>query len=154
MRASESTRPFHSGMVLGFPDTYVFAKDEHALRRRTADESIARLRSDHRVRWAEQLYEKSRVKRDIYDPDRLLHRVKRLQELSIPVDELNNRQPVNDSMLFNDELWSHQWYLREIKKHMATVHFTKVLELLKMRHAKVAAEDSGVFRGVMGVMTP
>lgn len=62
------------------------------------------------VRWAEQLFEKARVKRYfIEDSDKEVHRVKRLQKLNLssatPVRKFGEEAP------FNDELWVNEWYL-------------------------------------------
>lgn len=61
------------------------------------------------VRWAEQLFSKSRVKRyAMPDPDEPLQRVKRLEETgSLKTINKDHR----GKTWFNDELWSHEWYL-------------------------------------------
>lgn len=71
--------------------------------------------------WAEQLYDKSRVKRDTEDPDLPLHRVKRLKTTpSTPTlsNEIKThkryKRYLKQKPLFNDELWSHEWYLVSI----------------------------------------
>lgn len=60
------------------------------------------------VRWAEQLFAKSRVKRfPMPDPEQELQRVKRLDEINFIDDRLYSRR----KPLFNDELWGQEWYL-------------------------------------------
>lgn len=66
------------------------------------------------MRWAEQSFSKTRVKRYPIDgPEKILHRVKRVENESKsddePVRERQKRAVRAD--LFNDELWTDEWYL-------------------------------------------
>lgn len=66
------------------------------------------------VRWAEQLFEKSRVKRHfIPDVDKDLLRVKRVENYNLISSEIENvkKFKVPGKPPFNDELWDHEWYL-------------------------------------------
>lgn len=99
--------------VIGFPNTYTFYKYEHGKQRRTPSRHTSTLVKDRRVRWAQQLFSKSRVKRyPTPDPDQTLQRVKRIYEPNSTEFEkrISNRQP-----LFNDELWGQEWYLQDTR---------------------------------------
>lgn len=66
------------------------------------------------VRWAEQLFEKTRVKRYfISDVDKDLQRVKRVEEFNLTSSETAEvkKFKVLGKPPFNDELWDHEWYL-------------------------------------------
>lgn len=69
------------------------------------------------IRWAEQLFAKSRVKRyPTPDPDASLERVKRIEISKEPEDPRlpraeGRRKREIDRPLFNDELWGEEWYL-------------------------------------------
>lgn len=64
------------------------------------------------VRWAEQLFSKSRVKRLASPgPDQTLFRVKRIQTNNNKLMEKRNGPYSYSKYEFNDELWSNQWYL-------------------------------------------
>lgn len=65
------------------------------------------------IRWAEQLFIKSRVKRyPLPEPDEKLHRVKRIDEgTRYSEHEESSRDLRRISRLFNDELWGYEWYL-------------------------------------------
>ncbi|XP_022824749.1 neuroendocrine convertase 1-like isoform X2 [Spodoptera litura] len=111
------------GKVRGFPDTYIFLKYEHEKKRRTPSHHTSALVKDRRVRWAEQLFSKSRVKRYLMpDPDESLHRVKRLEETD-NLETINNDH--RGKTWFNDELWSHEWYLQDTR----TIHNLPRLDL-------------------------
>ncbi|XP_037971515.2 neuroendocrine convertase 1 [Plutella xylostella] len=107
------------GEVLGFPGTYIFYKYGHSKQRRTpSDHHTASLNNDRRVRWAEQSFSKTRVKRYPIDgPEKILHRVKRVENESKAVDEpVKERQKrAVRADLFNDELWTDEWYLHDTR---------------------------------------
>ncbi|XP_049871598.1 neuroendocrine convertase 1-like isoform X2 [Pectinophora gossypiella] len=72
------------------------------------------------VKWAEQLFTKSREKRyTVPDPDATIKRMKRVEVF----DNINNatdgreKRDIkgNNKPLFNDELWSHEWYLQDTR---------------------------------------
>ncbi|XP_063382912.1 neuroendocrine convertase 1-like [Cydia fagiglandana] len=62
-----------------------------------------------KIRWAEPLFSKSRVKRyPTPEPDASLERVKRIDTQA----EKRQKREV-DRPLFNDELWEEEWYLQD-----------------------------------------
>ncbi|XP_047121260.1 neuroendocrine convertase 1-like [Schistocerca piceifrons] len=80
------------GAVPGFPDTYRMLRHDHPPTQKRASHTMTqRLAADARVLWAEQQFSKSRVKRE-----------------DLPV-------PKQSEMLFNDELWDQEWYLRDTR---------------------------------------
>ncbi|XP_013149101.1 PREDICTED: neuroendocrine convertase 1-like [Papilio polytes] len=121
-RVSKCAAPptLHCSYVLGFPNTFTFRAYEHNKQRRTPTQHANALESDSRIRWAEQSFVKSRVKRyPPYDPDREIHRVKRIENAqdrnSSLFDERKKREAVRRTSLFNDELWGYQWYLQDTR---------------------------------------
>ncbi|XP_075979431.1 neuroendocrine convertase 1-like [Anticarsia gemmatalis] len=100
------------GKVVGFPDTYTFLKYEHEKQRRTPSRHTSTLVKDRRVRWAQQMFAKSRVKRyPMPDPDASIQRFKRLETNQPFVRrDIEYKRP-----LFNDELWSQEWYLQDTR---------------------------------------
>ncbi|XP_073960255.1 neuroendocrine convertase 1-like isoform X2 [Choristoneura fumiferana] len=108
----------YGGPVLGFPNTYTFLKYEHSKQRRTYSDHTRALINDRRIRWAEQLFAKSRVKRyPTPDPDASLERVKRIDSSKAPEDpraEARSKREI-DRPLFNDELWGEEWYLQDTR---------------------------------------
>ncbi|KAJ0174969.1 hypothetical protein K1T71_009110 [Dendrolimus kikuchii] len=139
----------YNGAVLGFPDTYVFLKYEHEKRRRTPSEHTTTLAKDRRVRWAEQLFAKSRVKRySISHSDQVLYRVKRIEQqnssITTDIGAKGRRRP-----LFNDELWSHEWYLQDTRTALKLPRLDlNVLPVYKMgyngRGVRVSVLDDGI----------
>lgn len=107
----------YGGLVQGFPNTYVFLKYEHVKQRRTpGSHHTSTLVQDRRVRWAEQLFSKSRVKRLASPgPDQTLFRVKRIQTNNNKLMEKRNGPYSYSKYEFNDELWSNQWYLQDTR---------------------------------------
>ncbi|XP_068622871.1 neuroendocrine convertase 1-like [Battus philenor] len=105
------------GVVLGFPNTYTFRAYEHNKQRRTPTEHTTMLNNDSRVRWAEQLFIKSRVKRyPFIDSDKELQRIKRVEN-DVPslFDKKEKKEFITNENLFNDELWGYQWYLQDTR---------------------------------------
>ncbi|XP_072938267.1 neuroendocrine convertase 1-like [Epargyreus clarus] len=103
----------YGGPVQGFPNMYAFHAYEHTMQRRTPGEHTSTLLKDRRIRWVEQMYTKSRVKRyPTPGPDEELHRVKRQNKT---VTKRNKRNAHKRSPLFNDELWSYEWYLQDTR---------------------------------------
>ncbi|XP_059062217.1 neuroendocrine convertase 1-like [Achroia grisella] len=108
----------YGGPVTSFPNTYTFLKYEHEMQRRTpGTQHTSALVKDRRVRWAEQVFLKSRVKRYYtLDPDAEIHRVKRVKQSNTSLDRrtraagIRGRKP-----LFNDELWNQEWYLQDTR---------------------------------------
>ncbi|XP_053611965.1 neuroendocrine convertase 1-like isoform X2 [Plodia interpunctella] len=102
----------YGGPVRSFPDMYTFLRYEHEKQRRTPSATHTRtLAKDRRVRWAEQVFLKSRVKRyPTPEPDRVVERVKR-----VPTNGTRARNTraaeFSRRPLFNDELWNKEWYL-------------------------------------------
>ncbi|CAH1637184.1 unnamed protein product [Spodoptera littoralis] len=126
------------GKVRGFPDTYIFLKYEHEKKRRTPSHHTSALVKDRRVRWAEQLFSKSRVKRyPMPDPDESLHRVKRLEETD-NLKTINNDH--RGKTWFNDELWSHEWYLQDTR----TIHNLPRLDLNVLPVYEMGYNGNGV----------
>ncbi|KAL4717118.1 hypothetical protein ACJJTC_017005 [Scirpophaga incertulas] len=130
----------YGGPVAGFPNTYAFLKYEHEKQRRTPSAHTSPLVGDRRVKWAEQLFLKSRVK--IYftpSPDEPVKRVKRL-ELSSSVVKCTRNANVRRKPLFNDELWGHEWYLQDTR----TVHNLPRLDLNVLPVYSMGYNGSGV----------
>ncbi|XP_021191254.3 neuroendocrine convertase 1 [Helicoverpa armigera] len=128
----------YGGKVNGFPDTYTFLKYEHGKQRRTPSRHTSTLIKDRRVRWAEQLFSKSRVKRyPMKDSDQPLQRVKRVE-----VNDTYNNVNVYriKEPWFNDELWSHEWYLQDTR----TLHNLPRLDLNVLPVYKMGYNGSGV----------
>ncbi|KAK7866825.1 hypothetical protein R5R35_005255 [Gryllus longicercus] len=98
--ADELGYDFH-GHVLGFEDTYRMVKSDHPrVHKRAHSRLTQRLAADARVVWAEQQFAKQRVKRSPPPPR------SRRADLAVPL---------RDPALFNDELWSEQWYLQDTR---------------------------------------
>ncbi|XP_063215967.1 neuroendocrine convertase 1-like [Bacillus rossius redtenbacheri] len=95
------------GQVIGFPDTYRMAKEDHPeIHKRDHRALTQRLSSDSRVVWAEQQFAKRRSKRGLLPPtDGSPVRSKR-RDLDVP--------PQRD-VIFNDELWEQEWYLQDTR---------------------------------------
>ncbi|CAH0588208.1 unnamed protein product [Chrysodeixis includens] len=126
------------GKVNGFPDTYTFLKYEHEKQRRTPSHHTSTLVKDRRVRWAEQLFSKSRVKRyPIPDPDAPLQRVKRLEANDSLQKNIVSRPR---APWFNDELWGHEWYLQDTR----TMHNLPRLDLNVLPVYVMGYNGSGV----------
>lgn len=124
------------GKVNGFPDTYTFLKYEHGKQRRTPSRHTSTLIKDRRVRWAEQLFSKSRVKRyPMPDSDQPLQRVKRVEDNDTLLNKRNKYRP-----WFNDELWSHEWYLQDTR----TLHSLPRLDLNVLPVYEMGYNGSGV----------
>ncbi|XP_069360440.1 neuroendocrine convertase 1-like [Maniola hyperantus] len=106
----------YGGPILGFPNVYAFRTYERK-QRRTPTQHTSTLHHDRRIRWAEQLFTKSRVKRYPFpDPDEKLHRVKRIDtDTRETGDEKNVRALYRQHELFNDELWEYEWYLQDTR---------------------------------------
>ncbi|XP_063829835.1 neuroendocrine convertase 1-like [Ostrinia nubilalis] len=105
----------YGGRVAAFPNTYTFLKYEHEKQRRAPSSHTSTLVKDRRIRWAEQLFLKSRVKRyPTPDPDEPVHRVKRL-ELENGTAVRTRRSEGSRRPLFNDELWGQEWYLQDTR---------------------------------------
>ncbi|CAB3244914.1 unnamed protein product [Arctia plantaginis] len=102
------------GKVVGIPKTYIFLKYDHEKQRRTPSDHTSTLVKDRRVRWAQQLFTKSRVKRyPMPDPDQSLQRVKRINDND--QDNMEKRSLHYKMPVFNDELWSQEWYLQDTR---------------------------------------
>ncbi|KAI5643877.1 subtilase family domain-containing protein [Phthorimaea operculella] len=106
----------YGGPVRGFPDTYTFLRYEHGKERRTPSFHTNTLVKDRRVRWAEQLFTKTRVKRyPTPGPDETILRVKRTEENNNTTKGRRLKRDVSGEPLFNDELWAHEWYLQDTR---------------------------------------
>ncbi|XP_060804530.1 neuroendocrine convertase 1 [Amyelois transitella] len=106
----------YGGPIRGFPNMYAFLKYEHEKQRRTPSAiHTSVLIKDRRVRWAEQVFLKSRVKRyPTPDPEMAVIRVKRLRTNSTGARKPRAAE-VARRPLFNDELWSKEWYLQDTR---------------------------------------
>ncbi|CAH0718128.1 unnamed protein product, partial [Brenthis ino] len=106
----------YGGPIPGFPNMYAFRTYKRKQRRTL---HISTLQKDARIRWAEQLFVKSRVKRyPLIDPvsNKKLNRVKRIEEITINSDDDRGEQMLRrQNRLFNDELWSYEWYLQDTR---------------------------------------
>ncbi|VVD01662.1 unnamed protein product, partial [Leptidea sinapis] len=95
--------------VVGFPDVYAYRV--YSKQRCNPSEHTSTLANDRSINWAEQLFSKNRVKRALLpDPERGLYRVKRVENTTTDYVRQRCRQP-----LFNDELWSYEWYLQDTR---------------------------------------
>ncbi|KPI97092.1 Neuroendocrine convertase 1 [Papilio xuthus] len=139
--------------VLGFPNTYTFRAYEHYKQRRTPTQHTNTLASDSRIRWAEQSFVKSRVKRyPPYDPDREVHRVKRIEnppDTNSSQSKREKRDAVRRTALFNDELWRYQWYLQDTRTNQDLPRLDlNVLPVYQMgitgRGVRVSVLDDGL----------
>ncbi|XP_063367945.1 neuroendocrine convertase 1-like [Cydia amplana] len=135
----------YGGPVAGFPNTYSFLKYRHSKQRRTYSDSSLALIKDRRIRWAEPLFSKSRVKRyPTPEPDASLERVKRIDTQA----EKRQKREV-DRPLFNDELWEEEWYLQD-SRNVRSLHRLdlNVLPVYAMgytgRGVRVSVLDDGV----------
>ncbi|XP_063539588.1 neuroendocrine convertase 1-like [Cydia strobilella] len=135
----------YGGPVAGFPNTYSFLKYRHSKQRRTYSDSSLGLIKDRRIRWAEPLFSKSRVKRyPTPEPDASLERVKRIDTQA----EKRQKREVNRP-LFNDELWEEEWYLQD-SRNVRSLHRLdlNVLPVYAMgytgRGVRVTVLDDGV----------
>ncbi|KPJ14455.1 Neuroendocrine convertase 1 [Papilio machaon] len=141
------------GPVLGFPNTYTFRAYEHYKQRRTPTQHTNALESDSRIKWVEQLFVKSRVKRyPPYDPDREVHRVKRIenpQDTNSSQTGREKRDAFRRTALFNDELWGYQWYLQDTRTNQDLPRLDlNVLPVYQMgingRGVRVSVLDDGL----------
>ncbi|CAK1580824.1 unnamed protein product [Parnassius mnemosyne] len=139
------------GPVLGFPNTYTFRIYEHMKQRRTPTEHTTTLNKDRRIRWAEQSFAKTRVKRyPMPDSDEELMRVKRINEKNLSMGEKNGeRERIKRDILFNDELWSYEWYLQDTRTNQNLPRLDlNVLPAYRMgyngRGVRVSVLDDGV----------
>ncbi|XP_046966738.1 neuroendocrine convertase 1-like [Vanessa cardui] len=107
----------YAGPILDFPNIYAFRPYERSIQRRTPVEHTSILHKDRRIRWAEQLYIKSRFKRyPLPDPEKKLHRVKRIDEVTRYSElDTGGRDLRRYNRIFNDELWSYEWYLQDTR---------------------------------------
>ncbi|KAM3960400.1 neuroendocrine convertase 1-like [Aphomia sociella] len=107
----------YGGPVNGFRNTYTFLKYEHGKQRRTPVATHAStLSKDRRVRWAEQVFLKSRVKRYYTpEPDAVVHRVKRVEQSNSSLNRRTRSTEIRRKPLFNDELWNQEWYLQDTR---------------------------------------
>ncbi|XP_061720127.1 neuroendocrine convertase 1-like [Cydia pomonella] len=135
----------YGGPVAGFPNTYSFLKYRHSKQRRTYGDSSLALIKDRRIRWAEPLFSKSRVKRyPTPEPDASLERVKRIDTQA----EKRQKREVGRP-LFNDELWGEEWYLQDSRNVRSLHHLDlNVLPVYAMgytgRGVRVSVLDDGV----------
>ncbi|KAL3276937.1 hypothetical protein HHI36_012303 [Cryptolaemus montrouzieri] len=108
--------------VKGFANTYLFIYDDLNYLPHTKRQNINRSLCDTKILWAEEQHVKYRQKRDFMEISDIPHeRVKRI----FPYEELINsgnqeklkRISVNqqEGVLFNDELWNQQWYLKDTR---------------------------------------
>ncbi|CAH2229642.1 neuroendocrine convertase 1-like [Pararge aegeria] len=106
----------YGGKIQGFPNMYAFRAYERK-QRRTPNQHTATLHQDRRIRWAEQLFTKSRVKRYPFpDPDKKLHRVKRIDNSTRQAEDIKGvRDHQIQNGLFDDELWEYEWYLQDTR---------------------------------------
>ncbi|CAK1542022.1 unnamed protein product [Leptosia nina] len=103
----------YDGPVLGFPNLYGYRV--HNKNRRTPNEHTSILASDKRIRWAEQLFSKKRAKRyPMSESDEELNRVKRKEYANSNSIEITSENNIHHK-LFNDELWSYEWYLQDTR---------------------------------------
>ncbi|XP_023333546.1 neuroendocrine convertase 1 isoform X2 [Eurytemora carolleeae] len=118
------------GELPGFPHHYLLERTvlDRTEQQGGQDTSLTNLLvSDNRVKWAEQQFEKVRVKRGVYLPYYIFSETSGLRsiEKSIPAELLElwreeenyNKPelPKQKKELFNDELWDHQWYLHDTR---------------------------------------
>ncbi|XP_019768309.2 neuroendocrine convertase 1 [Dendroctonus ponderosae] len=138
------TGHLYKGPVIGFEDTYVLTSSESSpflLNERKRSQVSRSLSDDQRVLWADEQNWKERQKRDFItiDPSDIpKERVKRVEvsqtnqlNFTYPIEKApknNQTQRKNRrkryalstevDQTFNDELWSHQWYLRDTRTRL------------------------------------
>lgn len=89
--------------ILGFNDVYLMKKADHPKRsKRHAIHQTTILTDQKEVLWAEQQVARKRVKREFVSPQERKNRTHK------PRSHLGLKK-------FNDELWSHEWYLHDTK---------------------------------------
>ncbi|KAK9738053.1 Subtilase family [Popillia japonica] len=107
----------YRGHVHGFPDTYLLTpqEEEYPSHKKRGLDLTKRLTKDARVLWADPQEVKQRQKRDFREDllsELPLFRVKRMSDeskfLKKPFRPKLNR-------LFNDELWTQEWYLQDTR---------------------------------------
>lgn len=147
----------------GFDNIYVLKKKNYVHRnKREASEATTELLSNSSILWAEHQESKTRVKRGIIPP----------REIDDILDELSENQnqntwvkfvrsfpvPVQQKLIvniafkaadvktrFNDDLWSHQWYLHESPLAKTDHGITEVWKMgFTGRNIKVCILDDGV----------
>ncbi|XP_032514726.2 neuroendocrine convertase 1-like [Danaus plexippus] len=140
----------YEGPVLGLANMYAFHAHERK-ERRTPSKHTSTLRKDRRIRWAEQLFAKSRVKRYPYpDLDGTLKRVKRIDEYTRDADFTRSSTVEHGRReVFNDELWAYEWYLQDTRDNPNVPRLDlNVLSVYNMgyngRGVRVSILDDGV----------
>ncbi|XP_056636868.1 neuroendocrine convertase 1-like isoform X1 [Diorhabda sublineata] len=103
---------YYKGPVMGFEDTYILIPMENVYESyQKRGHYTKKLFSDHRVVWVEEQVTKSRQKRDFLAPEDVpKERVKRLEDV------------FTSDRIFNDELWTQQWYLRNTRSQLSYPH--------------------------------
>ncbi|XP_045450459.1 neuroendocrine convertase 1-like [Melitaea cinxia] len=139
------------GPVLDFSNLYIFRPYERTIQRRTPGKNISSLHKDNRIRWAEQLFIKSRVKRyPLPEPDEELRRVKRIDEgTRYSEHDESSRDLRRINRLFNDELWGYEWYLQDTRTDLSLPRLDlNVLPVYKLGYngqgVRVSILDDGV----------
>ncbi|PBC28818.1 Neuroendocrine convertase [Apis cerana cerana] len=151
--------------VLGFKDTYIWLKDDNGgQEKRGGIRSTKALNSSSKIIWADQQKTIKRHKRDYVplsslDSEKPLIREKRLEvdqyRLNSVKDgdedwqEFRMENPEDSRLMFNDELWDQEWYLRDTRSNKALPKLDlNVLPLYRLgitgRGVRIAVLDDGL----------
>ncbi|XP_015432292.1 PREDICTED: neuroendocrine convertase 1-like [Dufourea novaeangliae] len=154
----------HLGPVLGFKDTYVWLKNGRSSQKKRGGLRLTKaLNSSAKIIWADQQRVIERHKRDYvpltnFESEKPLIREKRLEldqyrlnniENNKEFDELFTYDPEDPSLMFNDELWSQEWYLQDTRSNKALPKLDlNVLPLYRLgvsgRGVRIAVLDDGL----------
>ncbi|XP_043794709.1 neuroendocrine convertase 1-like [Apis laboriosa] len=157
----------HLGPVLGFKDTYIWLKDDKGgQQKRGGIRSTKALNSSSKIIWADQQKTIKRHKRDYVplsslDSEKPLIREKRLEVDQYRLNsikegddgedwqEFRMEDPQDSRLMFNDELWDQEWYLRDTRSNKALPKLDlNVLPLYRLgitgRGVRIAVLDDGL----------
>ncbi|XP_045469329.1 neuroendocrine convertase 1-like [Harmonia axyridis] len=105
----------YKGPVKGFENIYILHQNSTKISSPGKRSSSSHISEDVDVLWYEEQNIKQRQKRDFVDISDTPHeRVKRIQDDGISTTNEFQGNP-EDIRLFNDELWNHEWYLKNTR---------------------------------------
>ncbi|KAF7991746.1 hypothetical protein HCN44_010547 [Aphidius gifuensis] len=138
-----------SDKVLGFPDTYLWRRNNSQSRKR-GNLNISIEKKSSKILWADQQKIFKRHKRDFVDKlesEKPLIRDKRLLDFPDNYNDIENN--LNNEKMFNDELWNEEWYLQDTRGNKALPKLDlNVLPLYRAgvtgRGVNVAVLDDGL----------
>ncbi|CAH1107633.1 unnamed protein product [Psylliodes chrysocephalus] len=107
---------YYKGPVVGFKDTYILVPLKNIYENfHKRGMFSSRLMNDRRIVWAEEQQAKSRQKRDFISIEDIPK--ERVKRIDTNVYE-QKRKTITTDKIFNDELWSQQWYLRDTRSRL------------------------------------